>query len=76
MLVQFNPCDNIVDNIGHSIDGIVDASARQRTLLMPDPKLRGYRKLFMQSVLQADQGCDFDFLLPTEFTGRVPRSNS
>jgi dihydroxy-acid dehydratase len=25
---------------------------------------RGYRKLFLQSVLQADQGVDFDFLMP------------
>jgi dihydroxy-acid dehydratase len=24
---------------------------------------RGYAKLFEDSVLQADQGCDFDFLL-------------
>jgi dihydroxy-acid dehydratase len=25
---------------------------------------RGYRKLFLDSVLQADGGCDFDFLVP------------
>ena len=25
---------------------------------------RGYKKLYLESVLQADQGCDFDFLLP------------
>ena len=25
---------------------------------------RGYAALFMRSVLQADQGCDFDFLVP------------
>jgi dihydroxy-acid dehydratase len=34
---------------------------------------RGYRKLFMQSVTQADKGCDFDFLAPEPRT-RVPRS--
>jgi dihydroxy-acid dehydratase len=34
---------------------------------------RGYRKLFMQSVTQADRGCDFDFLAP-EPRARVPRS--
>ena len=35
--------------------------------------LRGYAKLFEDSVLQADQGCDFDFLLgegPSEKTAR------
>ncbi|MFC5496623.1 IlvD/Edd family dehydratase [Caenimonas terrae] len=32
-----------------------------------DPATRGYRKLFLTAVTQADQGCDFDFLrgLPT-----------
>jgi len=25
---------------------------------------RGYGRLFLDHVLQADQGCDFDFLLP------------
>jgi dihydroxy-acid dehydratase len=30
-----------------------------------EPKFaRGYAALFMRSVLQADQGCDFDFLVP------------
>jgi dihydroxy-acid dehydratase len=33
---------------------------------------RGYRKLFMDTVTQADQGCDFDFLVP-EITTKVPR---
>ena len=28
-----------------------------------EPAARGYASLFEQSVLQADQGCDFDFLL-------------
>jgi dihydroxy-acid dehydratase len=27
------------------------------------PATRGYARLFEDSVLQADQGCDFDFLL-------------
>jgi len=30
----------------------------------PDPPDRGYARLFQQSVLQADEGCDFDFLVP------------
>ena len=29
---------------------------------------RGYRKLFLQSVTQADQGVDFDFLMPPQRT--------
>jgi len=33
---------------------------------------RGYRKLFMETVMQADRGCDFDFLAP-ESTISVPR---
>ena len=33
---------------------------------------RGYRKLFLRSVLQADEGCDFDFLQAAERTGTVP----
>jgi len=34
---------------------------------------RGYRKLFMDTVTQADQGCDFDFLVPESKIG-IPRS--
>jgi dihydroxy-acid dehydratase len=30
----------------------------------PDGPDRGYARLFQQSVLQADEGCDFDFLVP------------
>ncbi|HZM47243.1 MAG TPA: IlvD/Edd family dehydratase [Burkholderiales bacterium] len=33
---------------------------------------RGYRKLFLGSVMQADRGCDFDFLAP-ETPIRIPR---
>ena len=25
---------------------------------------RGYRKLFLETVTEADKGCDFDFLVP------------
>jgi dihydroxy-acid dehydratase len=40
------------------------------------PKLReederGYRKLFLDTVQQADLGCDFDFLAP-KVTMRIP----
>ncbi|HUR57550.1 MAG TPA: dihydroxy-acid dehydratase, partial [Opitutaceae bacterium] len=33
---------------------------------------RGYLKLFLQSVTQADQGCDFDFLRAAEITRTTP----
>jgi dihydroxy-acid dehydratase len=42
--------------------GIVRASAE-----------RGYQKLYLDAVLQADQGVDFDFLLPAAVKGTVPR---
>ena len=38
------------------------ATWKQRPPHRP-PAVRGYAKLFEESVLQADQGCDFDFLL-------------
>lgn len=34
---------------------------------------RGYRKLFLQCVTQADQGVDFDFLRALRIVGKVPR---
>ncbi len=37
---------------------------------------RGYRRLFLQSVLQADRGVDFDFLVPPGAKGRVPGAGS
>jgi dihydroxy-acid dehydratase len=39
--------------------------------LRPEDK-RGYRKLFLASVTQADRGCDFDFCVP-DATTRVPK---
>lgn len=40
-----------------------EMAARLAALAMPRPSAaRGYRKLFLQSVTQADQGVDFDFL--------------
>jgi dihydroxy-acid dehydratase len=36
---------------------------RKQALRPPAPTpARGYARLYMQSVLQAEQGCDFDFL--------------
>ncbi len=34
---------------------------------------RGYRKLFLQTVTQADKGVDFDFLRAAESNGKVPQ---
>ncbi len=35
---------------------------------------RGYRKLFLDTVTQADQGVDFDFLAAPHKRGRIPRA--
>jgi dihydroxy-acid dehydratase len=57
-----------LDVAGRRIDVLVDDAelARRRAALpevaTPDWARRGYAKLFQQSILQADQGCDFDFL--------------
>jgi dihydroxy-acid dehydratase len=44
--------------------------ARRRAAWRPPvaPPTRGYAKLYMQSVLQAEHGCDFDFLRKQEPT--------
>ena len=57
----------------------LDADARRLDLHVPEPELarrraawrppassirRGYRRLFLDHVLQAPEGCDFDFLRP------------
>ena len=34
---------------------------------------RGYLKLFLEHVTQAEEGCDFDFLRAAKITQRVPR---
>jgi dihydroxy-acid dehydratase len=41
---------------------------------VPDPDERGYRKLFLTTITQADEGCDFDFLQATKITATVPRA--
>ena len=61
-----------------SLELLVDAEEIERRLeQLPEPELRpedrrGYRRLFLQSVLQADQGVDFDFLQATEISRTVP----
>ena len=53
-----------------------DAELARRAALQPvlEPTAdRGYRKLFLQTVTQADQGVDFDFLRAPAMLGKVPR---
>jgi len=55
--------------------GKAELEARRKKWKKPAPRAedkRGYRKLFMESVTQADRGCDFDFLAAEPRT-RVPR---
>ena len=47
------------------LDLLVDEAElhqRRQKLEKPDQPKRGYQKLYFDSVLQADQGCDFEFL--------------
>ncbi len=37
-----------------------------------DPEARGYRKLFLTTITQADEGCDFDFLKAARTVATVP----
>jgi dihydroxy-acid dehydratase len=40
-----------------------DLDERRRQLMQPEPQFkRGYGAMFLEHILQADQGCDFDFL--------------
>jgi len=64
-----------------SIDVLISEEEMQRRAreLPPrdvDPNVRGYRKLFLTSITQADRGCDFDFLAASETTAKVPKSRS
>ena len=43
---------------------VADRLARQRSL--PSPHFRGYPRLYIDHVLQCDEGCDFDFLRPKD----------
>jgi dihydroxy-acid dehydratase len=44
----------------------------ENPVVVPTAK-RGYRKLFLDTVTQADQGVDFDFLQAELMTGKTPR---
>lgn len=49
------------------------ARAQAQPVSVPTAE-RGYRKLFLQTVTQADQGVDFDFLRPAEIRNTTPRN--
>jgi dihydroxy-acid dehydratase len=53
---------------GRSLDLLVSDAEIERRLVSFQPTasehLRGYPRLYIDHVLQADQGCDFDFLRP------------
>jgi dihydroxy-acid dehydratase len=52
-----------------------ELAKRRKAWRKPPPRkedARGYRKLFLESVTQADRGCDFDFLAAKTVT-RIPR---
>lgn len=66
----------------------LSVNAREISLLVPDEEIarrakeapvetpaaaRGYRKLFLTTVTQADKGVDFDFLAAPEVRSRIPR---
>jgi dihydroxy-acid dehydratase len=49
------------------------ARRAQASPVVPPTAERGYRKLFLQTVTQADQGVDFDFLRSARIVGTTPR---
>jgi dihydroxy-acid dehydratase len=50
------------------------ARRARESKLVPPSADRGYRKLFLQSVTQADQGVDFDFMRAPRMRGKTPQS--
>ncbi|KND61907.1 Dihydroxy-acid dehydratase [Candidatus Burkholderia verschuerenii] len=53
-------------------DAELATRAAQQHVTIPTAE-RGYRKLFFDTVTQADKGVDFDFLRATEHRGNTPR---
>jgi dihydroxy-acid dehydratase len=53
-------------------DGELARRARVNPVIEPSAA-RGYHKLFLQTVTQADRGVDFDFLRTPTIVGKVPR---
>jgi dihydroxy-acid dehydratase len=62
-----------LDTAGRRLDLLVDESElnRRRTRFQPPPRpARGYALLHAEHVLQADRGCDFDFLVAADLGQR------
>jgi dihydroxy-acid dehydratase len=59
---------------------VSDAEIAARLAALPpreaDPEARGYRKLFLETIMQADDGCDFDFLRAPKVVATVPGGSS
>ncbi|HLU01993.1 MAG TPA: dihydroxy-acid dehydratase, partial [Advenella sp.] len=49
------------------------ALRRERAPVVVPSAERGYKKLFLDTVTQADKGVDFDFLRAAQTKGTVPR---
>jgi dihydroxy-acid dehydratase len=47
--------------------------AQQSPVVVPTAD-RGYRKLFLSTVTQADKGVDFDFLAAPQVKERIPKA--
>jgi len=55
---------------------VSDTELARRALEQPviEPSAeRGYRKLFLQTVTQADKGVDFDFMRAPKTLGKTPQ---
>jgi dihydroxy-acid dehydratase len=55
----------------------VDELGRRRAQLdlpLPGANISGYRRLYLSHVLQADAGCDFDFMTPAVMSDIAPAS--
>ena len=48
------------------------AQRMQENPIKPPTAKRGYKKLFLDTVTQADLGVDFDFLRATDINGKTP----
>ncbi len=53
-------------------DEVLAQRAQQSPVKVPTAE-RGYRRLFLEHVLQANEGADFDFLQAAKKVGKVPR---
>lgn len=63
-----------VPNRSLTLEVSEDVLAERRKAFVPPThpdRDRGYKKLFLENVLQADEGCDFGFLRP-KMTGKTP----